>query len=515
MVNKTDTDKGSDFDLNQKIKFLQNIEFFDNFDQHELKQFLAVTRWLKVAKGTQIITENTKDRAFYILVKGQVSVVKTVANKPKPVELTTLKAGACFGEMSLVMDVKITAGVITTSSCFILMVEPDIINTSNVFLQVKFYKRFCEILVRRLILANERMAILDQASHPTKKKLQTPAEKQSKKTSPAKNTPVSHDQNTATIEDSYDHHENTVMVLPAMPDKKDKIVKRKIQRKIKNLQELPVNPSIAARLTPYMHGECENTKMFSDLIQLDPILSIKVLQIANSSYFRRTTPVATVAHAIITIGIKQIQEALSETIETAHSLQAFSGFHELARSFWRHSIIVARIANMLKDVIRINISSDIYLAGLLHDIGILALDPLEPDFYPQLIDPDGNLKESLLDSENQFIGIDHAQAGCWFGESIGLPASYLEVISHHHNPERAKNSALMVAIVHLADQFAMSRDYGVGGKGYETEILKSFGWVILQDKHRPFLDVHLPDFINTFNHELDNTWSGLTSGLDF
>ena len=144
--------------IDEQITFLKKIDFFENFDDHELRQFLSVTKWLKVATDTLIIKENTMERVFYVLVKGEVSVFKTLEEGKRTMELTTLTSGACFGEMSLVMDVKRTAGVIARGESFLLMVEPEIINTSNVFLQLKFYKRFCEIMVSRLIRANERMA---------------------------------------------------------------------------------------------------------------------------------------------------------------------------------------------------------------------------------------------------------------------------------------------------------------------------------------------------------------------
>ena len=86
-------------DINQQIKFLQKIDFFEGFDDHELRQFLAVTKWLKVPKQKQIIKEDTMERVFYILVKGEVSVVKTLGQGEKTVELTTL--GAEFKEKKL------------------------------------------------------------------------------------------------------------------------------------------------------------------------------------------------------------------------------------------------------------------------------------------------------------------------------------------------------------------------------------------------------------------------------
>ena len=76
-----------------------------------------------------------------------------------------------------------------------------------------------------------------------------------------------------------------------------------------------MNPAIIAELEPLLVGECDNTHLFADTVLKDPVLSCKVIQIANSSFFRRSTPVSSVPHALITVGITHFQEALTETIE--------------------------------------------------------------------------------------------------------------------------------------------------------------------------------------------------------
>jgi putative nucleotidyltransferase with HDIG domain len=508
--------KNDGLEINQKIKFLKKIDFFENFDNHELRQLLDVTKWLKVRKGEYIIKENTMERVFYILIRGEVSVVKTVDEaKRRAIELTILKSGACFGEMSLVMDVKRTAGVITRNECFVLLVEPEIINSSNVFLQLKFYKRFCEILVSRLIQANEKLANPDKATDLKDfREIDLPAENTVKtaEQAPATNKPKP----PTPKQKSSNLKQDTVMILPDLPEKKDRIVKGRLQRRLKEALELPVNPIINAYIQPLIKNKSDNTRLFAEYVHLDPILSCKVLQIANSSYFRRTTPVSTVPHAMITVGINQIQEALEETIEASSRKIAFSGFTQVASLFWRHSVVVARIAAMLTETIRISISSDVYLAGLLHDIGVLGLDCLEPDFYPHLLDKDSEVFQNFLESEMSYIGIDHGQAGAWIGEGIGMPEVYLDVMKMHHSPEKARSNSLTIALVHLADLFAAKHGCGFEySNGEEIDIIRSFSWVIIQEHHRPFLEVNIPDFINTFNSELESTWSSITDGLDF
>lgn len=498
------------FHIDQQIEFLKKIDFFENFDDHELRQFLSVTRWLKVAAETVLIRENTSERVFYILVKGEVVVFKTLEDGIHAVELTTLQSGACFGEMSLVMDVKRTAGVISRSDCFLLMVEPEIINSSNVFLQLKFYKRFCEILVTRLIVANERMASAN-APGPSERMITIklpplpPEIKSPSPPAPVKEKPDSGGELPARQD------------LPPLPPPKERVVKASLQRQLTAALELPVNRRVSDRLAPLLSGENENTLRLADLVQMDPALSWKVMQLGNSSYYRRSVPIGTVPHAMITVGIKNIQATLAEFINSKPRRPPFGGFKQVALAFWRHSIMVARIAVLLRDVLRLSLSSDLYLAGLFHDVGILALDSIAPQFYPHLSDPNSELCADLCGAEITHVGIDHGQAGALLGESIGLPESYLEVMRFHHAPMAARSSQLSVALIHLADCFAIQR--GVGhcpGTGEAAPpIAESFAWAILQEHHRPFCEVNVAEFITTFDNELTKTWSSLGDGLNF
>lgn len=502
------------FNIDQQINFLKKIDFFENFDDSELKQFLSVTKWLKVGAETLLIKENSTERVFYILVKGEVMVFKTLDDGIHALELTTLHSGACFGEMSLVMDVKRTAGVIARNDCFLLMVEPNIINSSNVFLQLKFYKRFCEILVSRLIVANERMVSID-VSRPTKGMVTFKLPEESPDVTvplavppPGKESPVV--------------GANTSMrqQLPSFPAKKDPgdVKSSSLRRQIISAAlDLPINRRVSDRLAPLLSGENENTLHLADLVQMDPVLSWKIMQVANSSFYRRSVPIATVPHAMITVGIKNIQTVLAEFIGSKPRRKPFSGYKEVANAFWRHSVLVARIAVLLRDILRLSMSSDIYLAGLFHDIGILPLSIVDPNFYPHLSDKNSELCADLCAAEIAYVGIDHGHAGAFLGESIGIPESFLDVMRFHHNPIAARANQLAVALVHLADAFATQHGVGHCPEPGEaaSPIVESYAWAIIQEQHRPFGDVNIAEFITTFDNELSNTWSSVCDGLHF
>lgn len=490
----------------QRLVFLKKIAFFAPFDDHELKQLLALSRWLKVPPQTHIIKENTTDRVLYILVHGQVSVFKTVADGE--VELTTLSAGDTFGEMAMIAETKRTAGVRTLTDAYILMVEPEILNLANVFLQLKFYKRFCEILVQRLVDANKKMAGSGKTEPAPVERLATKAASARPPAKAAAPEAVAPDEAALRllVPDSE---------LPAIPQPCT-VAKARMQRRVESNLDLALNPAISSLLANFLVGDCEDTRRFSELIGLDPFLAARVLQVANSSFYRRSTEVSSVAHALVTVGIKNIQTLVAEELEKAAvGRDCFGGFQPLARSFWRHSVVVGRIAEVLAEVIRVHTYEDIYLAGLLHDIGILALDVQEPDFYPQLQRHGFLAAISLSEAEQQYIGADHCQAGFYLADKMGLPKAFLDAVKYHHHPERAKEHLLIVALVALAELFAVERGIVVGcpenaGRG---AIADSFAWILISDEQKTFMNVDVGGFVEEFRQELDRSWPNIIGDM--
>ena len=496
-------------DLSQQIKFLKGIAFFNDFDDHELNQFLSVSKWLKVARGTMIIEENTVEKVFYILVRGEVSVFKDTGGG-NTVELTRLATGDCFGEMALLGEIRRTAGVAASSDCFILRVEPEIINRSNVFLQLKFYKRFCEIMVSRLEQANRRMAEsrpteIEAEAPPTSLAPPPPLHDLETEMAPAKKrSPRPQAKGKKTVTPSGN---------PPLPGKKERISASRIRRRIDPDQPLPVNPVVARKINPFLNGQTTNTRLFTDLIYQDPVLSFKILKVANSSLYRRSCEIITVPHAIIAVGINVVQEVVAKAISDGSGTVPFSAAPGLAKSFWRHSVVVAKIADLLKEVIRINIASDVYLAGLLHDLGMLVLDPIEPAFYPNIRQPSEHLVE-LSDAEAEHIGVDHGQAGQWFTEKCGISAAYQNVMRFHHNPLAARENIILVALVSLANCFAAAREECVGAPTLrETEPINCPAWRQLKEEHPPFAEVNVADFSQMIEGEIKKAWPEIDPGF--
>jgi len=507
--------KHKEIDLDEQIEFLKKISFFTGFDDHELKQFLQVSKWLRVPPNTVIIKENTTERAFYILVKGEVRVEKLLPGKAKPILLTTLATGDCFGEMALVTEIRRTADVVASTEAFILRVEPEIVSTSNVFLQLKFYKRFCERLVSRLDLANKKVAGRDgeEASPSILQKVLADGGLPEEAGETPRKSPGKQGLDLARSVEA--EKARAAIALSPLPDKDQRETPAKLHHRVHPEAVLPVNPAVATELRAMMKGGSgiDNTRRLADLISLDPVLSCRVIQTANSPFYRRANMVGTVPLAMVIVGVKQVQEVVAAAIRAAKPLHAFSGFASVSADFWRHAVVVGRIAEMLREVIRINTSADLYLCGLLHDLGMLALDGMSPKFYPRFVQSSGEMGD-IVRAEKDYIGVDHGQAGVWLAEGLGLPQPYLDVMRFHHLPEKATANPVPVALVNLANIFASMKGACLGQPQVtKQDASHSFSWALIQEHHRPFQEVSVQQFVDSFSAELDKTWAGLTADI--
>lgn len=493
--------KQKEISQEEQIQFLRKVNFFQGFDDQELKQFLQVSKWRRFPPGTEIIREEATERAFYILVKGLVRVEKRQSESGQIIVLTTLAAGDCFGEMALVTETKRTAGVVADTEVFILRVEPEIVSTSNVFLQLKFYKRFCERLVSRLDTANKKIA-----------------ERDGKEPAPSLGVSPDKVKKPGRADGRQDRSMGQAGAddIPLMPNKDLRHTPAKLRKLLHSETALPVNPAVAAQISALLNngaGSDNIPRRLVDLISLDPVLSCRVIHTANSPFYRRANMVETVPLAMVIVGIKQIQEMLADTINAAEAIQAFSGFTAVSGAFWQHAVVVGRIAEMLREVTRITTSADLYLCGLLHDLGMLALDVISPNFYPQFVRPSGDLRD-MAREEKEYIGADHGQAGAWLAEGLGLPQPYIDVMRFHHQPEKAANNLVPVAMINLANIFAALKGACLGQPQItRQDVVRSFSWAMLQEHHLPFQEVNIPQFVNSFSEELDKAWPALTGDI--
>ncbi len=185
------------------------------------------------------------------------------------------------------------------------------------------------------------------------------------------------------------------------------------------------------------------------LIANDAGMTNRVLRIANSAAYQRGGRKVGLVQALTTLGSDMIKTiVISESV-----FQTFNGFSHAGsidlRHFWKHSLTAAVLARDIAKGMKYPQVEEAYLAGLLHDVGRLALLAAAPDVYcANFLTPDD---DKLCALENRTLHISHAEAGAWLIDRWNMDSFLADSILYHHEEVVRVNTAHpLIRIVHLA-----------------------------------------------------------------
>lgn len=205
------------------------------------------------------------------------------------------------------------------------------------------------------------------------------------------------------------------------------------------------------------------------MIGSEPAAAAKLLRIANSALYGLRN-VDSVMRAAMILGPEGIRSMLLSLwfqqylVDREHP-SSFDSF-----SFWEHSVAVAAGCRVLGAIRFSRFADELELAGLLHDIGILALERFYPDPLSQAFHLANQRSISLREAEAVVFGFDHADVGGVVAETWGYPAAIVSACRDHHEPRRSVDHFESTAVVHLADAMAFECGFTCGIIGVLTRV---------------------------------------------
>ena len=219
-----------------------------------------------------------------------------------------------------------------------------------------------------------------------------------------------------------------------------------LRNRIEKLGDLPTLPHVVQRLASMIGRPTASTEEIGAIIEKDQVLSAKVLRLANSPFYGFPSRIGSVAHAVIVLGFNVVKGLT--LCASALSIMKDAGMDQL----WRHSLGAAITANILATRLGMKNPEELFVAGLLHDIGKVVLYVKWPDVGSSIKDAtQAGGDRSLFEVEQELLGLSHADIGGCLANAWNLPVTLREPILYHHAPALAKEAALQTAIVHVAD----------------------------------------------------------------
>ncbi len=214
-----------------------------------------------------------------------------------------------------------------------------------------------------------------------------------------------------------------------------------LRQAINNLEALPAMPVIAQKLLALKLDTEEGVRMLLVLIEQDPQISAKLLGLANSAMIGASRHITTVRDAAMLLGIKRVQSIATGIAIMSQMAKAPAGKFNM-QDLWLHSIGIAfamlGIARFMPEKMRPR-DDQIFLAGMLHDIGYLVLAYLDPNrsdmLHTHLAAETGR---PSLEIEREILDICHDELGAELARHWNLPEEIIAVLRYHHNPDAAE-----------------------------------------------------------------------------
>lgn len=221
--------------------------------------------------------------------------------------------------------------------------------------------------------------------------------------------------------------------------------------------DLPSLPTTIVQVVQATESETATTQQIEELIGTDPAIATKLLKVVNSAYFGMPRQIGSISQAIAILGMHQVRN-LVLSIGVLNALSGDSRRTDLLqRKFWERSFGAAACAQLLAQHKRLPAKDheELFVAGLLHDIGILFMLTQFPVPYLEVLAHSQKNDEPLIDVERRLMSTDHASLGGMLAKTWNFPESLEELIRWHEEPGDPKDKPA-VACIHAADRIACS-----------------------------------------------------------
>ncbi len=254
-----------------------------------------------------------------------------------------------------------------------------------------------------------------------------------------------------------------------------------IRSSIERLNALPTIPNILKKLLKMLENPSTSLNDIGHFISHDPVITSKVLRMINSPIYGFPGRISSVNQAVILLGLNVVKGMLL-------SVSVYDIMKKVMVGLWEHSLACAIASRLMAKKKGLKETEESSIAGLLHDIGKVALLLQFKDSYESAIKLAERKGFAIMEAEKEVFIIDHAKAGEWMSEKWSFPKNLIEIIGYHHKPNVSKNFPLETSIVHFADILVRGRGFGFAGDKTVPPV-NEIAWTILGFSNKDIKDI--------------------------
>lgn len=245
-----------------------------------------------------------------------------------------------------------------------------------------------------------------------------------------------------------------------------------LRQLVSSVDRLPTPPGLYWELMQATANPETGLADIGRIVERDPAVSARVLQLVNSSYFAPAQPIVSVRQAVTHLGSTPLRGlVLSAHVFSSVKMPPVDTFS--VESLQSSSLRVACAARrLLSDPSR---ADEVFSAAIVHDLGSLVLALAVPERYGALLAARRESGQPLHIVEREALGVSHAEVGAYLLGLWGLPLSIVEAVAFHHEPSRIGEGPLdVLASLHAAD-LLVDADGSAAPEGIDQRFLARAG----------------------------------------
>ena len=239
---------------------------------------------------------------------------------------------------------------------------------------------------------------------------------------------------------------------------------------LKQVKDLPALPHVILKVVKMAAQPEVSAREIGQVIAKDPSFSVRLLKLANSSYYGLPQTVSTITDAVAMLGHRSVRNMALVAATQDVLYRSISGYDLEAGDLWRHSLACAYAAEMLAVHCGYPESEEAFVAGLLHDIGKVIIGMHVEGAIPRIQAHMTENSCTFIEAERAILSFDHAEVGGRIASHWNLPGNLVQAIAWHHQPVRNGKLSLLAGIIHIANGLCLMTGIGLGADGLCSSI---------------------------------------------
>ncbi len=247
-----------------------------------------------------------------------------------------------------------------------------------------------------------------------------------------------------------------------------------VLKAVQKVAQIATLPEVTTKIIQLVEDPKSTAKDLQDVIKYDVALSAKILKVVNSAFYGLPRQVGSVDRAIILLGLSTVKN-----IAVATSMVKLFAGKKISSKFtskdlWLHSLACGVFCKTISHVRGAEGADEIFVAGLMHDLGLLVEKQIYPDKLASVIDEVTTEKKNICDVEKSVFDADHQEFGSALSGKWKFPHIFQLATGYHHQPFKASKQHIEItATVHLADILAYKKQIGLHFENvkFETKVL--------------------------------------------